>query len=334
MLTRDLKGRMNFSGWVMSDWGATHKTSALMAGLDQEMPETTFMGSDVVATEVANGTVTQAKIDDSVTRIMTALLAVGAMDRKPGSTGNATSVVTSAEHNALARQLASAGIVLLQNNPAGAASVPPLPLAKSVKHFALFGNDALNPIVHGEGSGAVTPGHVTSPMQALRSQLGFPTTAWEDKQVPQSTVSDCHGGACISFTPHGSSGSAIAAALKTADVALIFGSTICGEGEDRIDLSLNVPKRWNGILKRNDLQGQDEFIASVGTAAKAAGVPSVGAIVTPGPLLTRWSEQLDALLVSFMPGQEYGERGIACRLLARATKRFHVDGAVLFQARG
>ena len=127
MLTRDLKGRMNFSGWVMSDWGATHKTSALMAGLDQEMPETTFMGSDVVAAEVANGTVTQAKIDDSVTRIMTALLAVGAMDRKPGSTGNATTNVTSAEHNALARQLASAGIVLLQNNPAGAASAPPPP---------------------------------------------------------------------------------------------------------------------------------------------------------------------------------------------------------------
>jgi beta-glucosidase len=307
VLTRDLKGHMNFSGWVMSDWGATHKTSALMAGLDQEMPETTFMGSDVVAAEVANGTVTQAKIDDSVTRIMTALLAVGAMDRKPGSTGNATSNVTSAEHNALARQLASAGICLLQNNPAAAASAPPLPLAKSVKHFALFGNDALNPIVHGEGSGAVTPGHVTSPMQALRAQLGFPT-AWEDKHVPQSTVSDCHGGACISLTPHGSSGSAIGAALKTADVALIFGSTICGEGEDRIDLSLNVPKRWNGILKRNDLQGQDEFIASVGTAAKAAGVPSVGAIVTPGPLLTPWSEQLDALLVSFMPGQEYGKR--------------------------
>ena len=33
VLTVDLKGRMNFSGWVMSDWGATHKTSALMAGL-------------------------------------------------------------------------------------------------------------------------------------------------------------------------------------------------------------------------------------------------------------------------------------------------------------
>ena len=59
VLTVDLKGRMNFSGWVMSDWGATHKTSALM-------PESTFMGSDVVAAEVANGTVTQAKIDDSV----------------------------------------------------------------------------------------------------------------------------------------------------------------------------------------------------------------------------------------------------------------------------
>ena len=93
----------------------------------------------------------------------------------------------------------------------------------------------------------------------------------------------------------------------TANVPIIM-LTARGEEDDRIDLSLNVPKRWNGILKRNDLQGQDEFIASTGAAAKAAGVPSVGAIVTPGPLLTPWSAQLDALLVSFMPGQEYGER--------------------------
>lgn len=145
VLTVDLKGRMNFSGWVMSDWGATHKISALMAGLDQEMPESIFMGSDVVAAEVANGTVTQAKIDDSVMRVMTALLSVGAMDRKPGSTGNAETNVTSPAHNAVARKLASAGIVLLQNGKIGAGA-PPLPIAKTagcVKHFALFGDDAL-----------------------------------------------------------------------------------------------------------------------------------------------------------------------------------------------
>jgi beta-glucosidase len=147
-------------------------------------------------------------------------------------------------------------------------------------------------------------------MQALRAQLGFPLTAGWDKDGDghgnHSTVQDCHGGACISFTPHGASGAAIAAALKSADIALVFGATICGEGEDRIDLTLEVPTRWNRVLKRDDLQGQDAFITMVGIAAKAAGVLSVGAIVTPGPLLTPWSKHLDSLLVSFMPGQEYG----------------------------
>ena len=36
-LQRDLKERLGFEGWVMSDWGATHSTS-INAGLDQEMP--------------------------------------------------------------------------------------------------------------------------------------------------------------------------------------------------------------------------------------------------------------------------------------------------------
>eukprot|EP01050_Picozoa_sp_SAG11_P010218 SAG11_NODE_1011_length_6195_cov_4.901247_4_plen_323_part_00 len=266
------------------------------------------MGSDVVAAEVANGTVTQAKIDDSVMRVMTALLSVGAMDRKAGSTGNASTDVTSPAHSALARKLASAGIVLLQNGKT--AATPALPITKAAKHFALFGDDVLDPIVHGEGSGQVTPAHVTSPMQALRAHFGFPAASWDYTSVPHTTVKECHNGICISFTPHGThhstSGAVIAAALKSADIALVFGSTICGEGEDRIDLTLEVPTRWNSVLKRDDLQGQDAFLTAVGRAAKVAGVPSVGAVVTPGPLLTPWSEDLDSLLVSFMPGQEYG----------------------------
>ena len=38
-LVDDLKGRLNFSGWVMSDWAATHSAvAAAKGGLDQEMP--------------------------------------------------------------------------------------------------------------------------------------------------------------------------------------------------------------------------------------------------------------------------------------------------------
>lgn len=44
----DLKERLNFSGFVMSDWGATHSTS-INQGLDQEMPKSSFMGDGILA---------------------------------------------------------------------------------------------------------------------------------------------------------------------------------------------------------------------------------------------------------------------------------------------
>ena len=37
-LTRDLRGRMGFGGWVMSDWWAAHAINDTAKGLDQIMP--------------------------------------------------------------------------------------------------------------------------------------------------------------------------------------------------------------------------------------------------------------------------------------------------------
>jgi beta-glucosidase len=37
-LNEDLRGKLGFKGWVMSDWGATHNIS-IDSGLDQEMAE-------------------------------------------------------------------------------------------------------------------------------------------------------------------------------------------------------------------------------------------------------------------------------------------------------
>ena len=71
----------------MSDWGATHSTS-IAAGLDQEMPMATFMGTSL-AGAVAAGNVSEAAVDGSVTRILSALHAVGVMD-EPWGTYNFT----------------------------------------------------------------------------------------------------------------------------------------------------------------------------------------------------------------------------------------------------
>jgi beta-glucosidase len=47
-LTEVLKNQMGFKGFVMSDWWATHTTEkAANAGLDQEMPDPKFYGSEL-----------------------------------------------------------------------------------------------------------------------------------------------------------------------------------------------------------------------------------------------------------------------------------------------
>lgn len=67
-LTLDLKERLGFAGWVMSDWGATHSThQAAIAGLDQEMPGSHFFGAALQAA-VEAGAVPESTLDDKVCR--------------------------------------------------------------------------------------------------------------------------------------------------------------------------------------------------------------------------------------------------------------------------
>eukprot|EP00966_Prymnesium_polylepis_P018210 420001-Prymnesium_polylepis.1 len=84
-LKRDLKERLGFDGWVMSDWGATHSAS-INAGLDQEMPggsKMTGIPDDQgicrheLCTAIQNGSVTNATIDDSALRILTPMFRMG-----------------------------------------------------------------------------------------------------------------------------------------------------------------------------------------------------------------------------------------------------------------
>jgi hypothetical protein len=69
LLNEILRGQWRFRGWVMSDWGATHSTDAILKGLDQEMPGGTFLG-DPLKAAIENGTIPTSALDRSVTRIL------------------------------------------------------------------------------------------------------------------------------------------------------------------------------------------------------------------------------------------------------------------------
>lgn len=162
-LQRDLKDRIGFKGWVMSDWGATHSAS-INRGLDQEMPHANHMG-DTLAKMVKSGEVTMAKVNDSAVRILWPFFAVGVFDKENNNTKDNN--VTTPEHNQLARKFSAEATVLLKNSGI-------LPLKKSVKNIAIIGQQAEVPIVHGGGSGQVGGAYTATPLASMRARFGIP----------------------------------------------------------------------------------------------------------------------------------------------------------------
>lgn len=67
LLNQILRGIFGFEGWVMSDWGATHRTSDLIYGLDMAMPSGTTSNGwapSIMQSAVLNGTAEVALTND------------------------------------------------------------------------------------------------------------------------------------------------------------------------------------------------------------------------------------------------------------------------------
>jgi beta-glucosidase len=84
VLNSDLNGQLGFTGFVTSDWGATHSTAASAnAGLDQDMPGNDGFYGSALASAVSSGQVSKATLDSGVSRILTELFTFGAFDQAP-----------------------------------------------------------------------------------------------------------------------------------------------------------------------------------------------------------------------------------------------------------
>ena len=199
-----LKGRYNFSGFLVSDWGATHSTSpSLQAGLDIEMPNGDYFTDAKIRAAIAAGNVTTADIADRCQRILVGWFSLDESKRHPCGGGVCIDAnVSTPEHKALAREITAKSTVLLKNTGAL------LPLSKSVR-LALIGPDAKTPYTAGTGSGGVSTNAVVSPFAALTA-AGITVTYEEGKTA-----------------------AAAAAAAAAADVAIVFGHAKSGEGSDR-----------------------------------------------------------------------------------------------------
>lgn len=129
LLTRILKERLGFTGFIVGDWNAhgqipgctnTDCPQALLAGLDMYMaPDSWRELYESTLQHVKDGTIPEARLDDAVRRILRVKLAYGLFDKpKPSLRTGAgdTSLLSAPEYKSLARRAVRQSIVLLKNN--------------------------------------------------------------------------------------------------------------------------------------------------------------------------------------------------------------------------
>src|SRR6266581_7050354 len=110
LLTEIFRQQVGFTGWVMSDFEATHSTvEAANAGLDQEMPSAKYFG-DHLLEAIQQGQVSIDTLDDKVRRILRTMFAFGLFEHP-----DQVSPLATEEDGQWAREIAGKGIVLLKN---------------------------------------------------------------------------------------------------------------------------------------------------------------------------------------------------------------------------
>ncbi|WP_232662852.1 glycoside hydrolase family 3 C-terminal domain-containing protein [Pseudonocardia sp. TRM90224] len=158
LLTGILRDEWGFDGLVVSDWGAVHdRVAAMIAGLDLEMPPNTGISDRAVVEAVADGSLAEDVLDESVRRLLR--LVEQARERKP-----ATADLDA--HHTLARRAAAESMVLLKNDGGV------LPIADSAGlTVAVLGEMATVPRYQGAGSSLVSATRVDIPLDALAAAL-------------------------------------------------------------------------------------------------------------------------------------------------------------------
>jgi beta-glucosidase-like glycosyl hydrolase len=120
-----LKGELGFDGFVISDWQGVDQVSedyaeavrtSINAGVDMVMVPFEYRRFiDTLLAEVDSGGVSEERIDDAVSRILTQKFALGLFEQPLADTAGAADI-GSAAHREVARQAAAASQTLLRND--------------------------------------------------------------------------------------------------------------------------------------------------------------------------------------------------------------------------
>jgi beta-glucosidase len=299
LLTDILKKEFGFKGFVISDWGSTYSTAnTVNAGMDLEMPggaparamiasprsqlsgnSGTWLEKDKVLAEIKGDRISEATLNDNVSRILRVIFLSGIFDRPHTAGGE----VDTPAQQAVARQGATEGIVLLKN----AGVLLPLDAAK-IHSIAVIGPNAAVARTGGGGSSLVRPKYSISPLDGIRVRVGnsvelkFALGVGMDGENPAQDTPEARAKLLSE---------AVDAASKSDVAVVVVGRYSRLEGESFDVKTMDLPA------------GQDELIAAV----EQANPHTVVVLNTGDPVaMTKWINKTPALVDMWYGGQEGG----------------------------
>lgn len=291
LVTDILKERMNFGGFVVTDWNAHGQVAgctnascpqALLAGIDMYMaPDSWRDLYHNLLGQVRDGTIPKARLDDAVARILRVKMRMGLFEAgQPSARPLAGQFerLGAPEHRAIAREAVRKSLVLLKN------SSPVLPIRPGAR--VLVAGDAADDVARQSG------GWTISWQGTGLSKSAFPgaTSIWSGlSQAVQAA------GGTAELQPEGRF-------TRKPDVAIVvFGETPYAEFQG------DIPT----LKLRSELEKPIETMRKL----KAQGIPVVAVMITGRPLFMNHAlNAADAFVVAWLPGSEGG--GVADLLVA------------------
>ncbi len=318
LLTDVLRGELGFEGVVISDWQDIENlitkyrvatdmedavAQAVNAGVDMSMIPIDATGF-VTAMEkaVANGRISQARIDQAVTRILRLKFKLGLFENPYADAGRANQVVEDPADRPLARRAARESLVLLENDGT-------LPLRRSVSKLLVTGPASDSPANQLGGwslgwQGAFgLPSDVTLPpvttvregIEAAaprRTEVTWRQGAPAADTLPSENASDPYDPNNLADTPAvvAARDEAVAAARDADAVVVAVGESPYAETRGNMDRPALTPAQ-----------------AALVDALEATGKPVVIVVVAGRPLeMDRQLDAANASLMAFLPGSEGG----------------------------
>jgi len=301
-----LRVEWGFTGITVTDFvsGFRDTVKSLRAGLDVEAP-VRQQRAQHLPKALADGAITWDLVDRAARRILSTQLAFHASDLEEAPPA---SIVFSAQHRKLAREVAGTSMVLLQNEPVDHA--PLLPLDPSTTgSIALIGRLADLPNIGDDGSSSVHSPEIITALRGLSETL--PTVDIRPMLEDDAT--------------------AAARAAAESDIAIVMvGYTAEDEGEyiggDAM-MSPELLKLWPPLPDGGDVSqiggGAGAMTGNAGgdraslrlrpvdeeiiRSTVAANPRTIVVIVTAGAVITEsWRHEVPALLIGWYSGTEGG----------------------------